>query len=248
MFGLNKVLPVEHSDGNTLKIKKIFATIQGEGPYSGYPAVFIRLSGCNLACSFCDTDFDSYEELSINDIIDKVKSEWKAFISYNNSQVNHSIRELNLDQSFKYLLEFNKPLIVITGGEPLRQNITQLCSKLLEYGLKIQLESNGTIYRDLPKEVEIVCSPKNTGKGYFPIRDDILRHTIAIKFLVSVKREGYQEIAEVGQSAFKIRVYVQPMDDYDQQVNSLNLKLATKIAIKSGAILSLQIHKILEIE
>ena len=57
MFGKNPIRKPENHDGNFLKIQEIFYTIQGEGIYSGYPAVFVRLGGCNLACKFCDTDF-----------------------------------------------------------------------------------------------------------------------------------------------------------------------------------------------
>lgn len=73
MFGRNPKLPQEFTDGKVLKVHSIFYTIQGEGPYSGRTAVFIRLSGCNLACSFCDTEFDLYESLELEQILDKVQ-------------------------------------------------------------------------------------------------------------------------------------------------------------------------------
>ena len=74
MFGNNPKLPFEKGDGIYLKVHSIFETIQGEGPYSGYQAIFIRLSGCNLACEFCDTEFDEYSILEIHDILKKIKS------------------------------------------------------------------------------------------------------------------------------------------------------------------------------
>ena len=122
MFGNNLKLPFEKGDGTYLKVHSIFETIQGEGPYSGYQAIFIRLSGCNLACEFCDTEFDDYSILEIHDILKKIKS----------------FEQIN-------------PLIVITGGEPFRQNISQLCKLLIINNFKIQIETNGTLYTDIPK-------------------------------------------------------------------------------------------------
>jgi len=54
---------------NKLNIKKIFKTIQGEGKYEGYPALFIRLAGCNLNCDFCDTDWKDGELMSVEEVV-----------------------------------------------------------------------------------------------------------------------------------------------------------------------------------
>jgi hypothetical protein len=219
MFGNKPKLPFEKGDGTYLKVHSIFETIQGEGPYSGYQAIFIRLSGCNLACEFCDTEFDDYSILEIHDILKKIKS-----------------------------FEQTNPLIVITGGEPFRQNISQLCKLLIINNFKIQIETNGTLYIDIPKEVELVCSPKPSNDKYHMIRHDILKQTIAIKFLISSNIKPYSDISEVGQKEYSIPVYVQSMDEYNKAINQDNLILAQKIAKKYNAILSLQIHKILNID
>ncbi len=221
MFGLNPKLPVERGDGSILKITSIFMTLQGEGPYVGHPSIFIRTSGCNLACEFCDTEFDSYEELSTDSIIKKITS-------------------------FPH-----KPLIVITGGEPMRQNISVLCHTLIAMGYTVQIESNGILCcKNLPHDVKIVCSPKISNGKYHMIRDDILQKTIAIKFIVSAstKYRVYSDIAEVGQTKHHIPVYVQPMDEYCSQSNENNLKLAIELAFQHNAILSMQTHKIIGIE
>ncbi len=63
--------------------------------------------------------------------------------------------------------------MVITGGEPLRQNIAALCEAMLAEGFKMQIETNGTLFSPLPEGVDIVCSPKNTGGGYYPLREGI---------------------------------------------------------------------------
>ena len=219
MFGNNLKLSFEKGDGNNLKIHSIFETIQGEGPYSGHQSIFIRLSGCNLACTFCDTEFDDYKLLNITEILNKIRSY---------TQIN--------------------PLIVITGGEPFRQNISELCNLLIENNYRIQIETNGKLYLNIPKQVELVCSPKISNSKYSFIRDDVLKQTIAIKFLISANNKNYSDISEVGQTKYKIPVYVQPMDEYNDKMNLKNTNLAQKIAKKHGVILSLQIHKILNID
>src|ERR1051325_10188368 len=102
MFGKNKILKPEIHAGLNLDVQKIFLTLQGEGPYVGQPSVFVRLGGCNLACNFCDTEFDSYKKISLKKIISEVKK-----LSQNSSKKR--VRNL----------------VVITGGEPLRQPIEQ---------------------------------------------------------------------------------------------------------------------------
>lgn len=108
------------------KIKEIFTSIQGEGPYIGYKQLFIRFCGCNLSCSYCDTDFDKYnsKEYSINELID---------ICNQNADC-HSIS--------------------LTGGEPLLQAdyIKELCSYNLP--MPIYLETNGTLADELNKVIE----------------------------------------------------------------------------------------------
>ncbi len=201
-----------------LDVQAIFPTLQGEGPYAGWPAVFVRLGGCNLACEFCDTEFESFEAASVEDILKEVKA--KAG---------------------------RAGLIVITGGEPLRQPIEKLCAALIDAGFRVQIETNGTLWRPLPEAVELICSPKNTGKGYAPIRPDVLARTTALKFIISEQVQGYQDIADVGQGA-NMPIYVQPMDEYDLAKNAANLKRATDIAMQKGCRLSLQLHKIAGIE
>lgn len=219
MFGQNPKLAPEKGDGTILKVHSVFATIQGEGPYTGHPAVFIRLSGCNLACTFCDTEFDSYIETDVRALVENVKE----------------------------LSGGTMKLVVITGGEPFRQKIGILCNALLDNGFKVQIESNGTLYQEIPEPVEVVCSPKNTGSGYRAIREDVLKHTIALKFLISASQKDYSDIPVFIENQEDIAIYVQPMDEYDDYKNSVNQQLAMKVANEKNAIFSLQLHKILNI-
>ncbi len=245
MFGKNKIMKPEIHSGENLDVQEIFPTLQGEGLYVGHPSVFIRLGGCNLACDFCDTEFDSYQNFSLSEIISEVE-------------------KLAKNSDGKLI----RKLIVITGGEPFRQPIERLCEELVKQNFLVQIETNGTLFRDLPKEVKIICSPKvsictpNRGADasarspldsgepnskYHQIRPDLLSRINAFKFIISKNHKNYSDIAEVGQEKFHIPVYVQPMDEYDEVKNQANLELAQKLCEERGYFLSLQIHKILKI-
>ncbi len=101
----------------SLKINEIFYSIQGESSYAGRPCVFIRLTGCNLRCSYCDTTY-AYEDGDV-----------------------HSVEAI-LNKAAAYQC----PLVEITGGEPLLQAETPvLIGKLLDRGYTVLLETNGTI-------------------------------------------------------------------------------------------------------
>ena len=100
----------------TLRVNEVFYSIQGESSYAGRPCVFVRLTGCNLRCSYCDTKY-AYEEgieLEIGEIIDRV-----AF--------------------------YQCPLVEVTGGEPLMQKETPaLIRRFLDEGYEVLLETNGS--------------------------------------------------------------------------------------------------------
>lgn len=225
MRGKNPIRPPVSGDGQKLEVKNMFPTLQGEGLHVGVPSVFIRLGGCNLACDFCDTEFEDAAIMPLSDIIQKIRD----------SAVNNEGKRV-------------RKLVVITGGEPLRQNIVPLCKSLLDDGFAVQIETNGTLYRELPPEVDIICSPKNTGQGYMPIRGDLLPKVSGFKFIISASNNNYSGVSEVGQGEHNIPVFVQPMDEYDEVKNANNSKLALELAMKYGYRLSLQTHKILNIE
>jgi 7-carboxy-7-deazaguanine synthase len=102
---------------STLRITEIFYSIQGEASTSGLPTVFVRLTGCPLRCTYCDTEyaFHGGEKMQIAQIVEKINA-------------------------------FNCPLVCITGGEPLAQpNVNTLMDVLCEQGYQVSLETSGAI-------------------------------------------------------------------------------------------------------
>jgi 7-carboxy-7-deazaguanine synthase len=115
-----------------LQLAEIFYSIQGEGTFVGTPAVFVRLAGCNLACSFCDTDYSLREIASVDEVIRRVHAEGG-----------------------------DCPMVVVTGGEPFAQRETiALVDALRADGRRVHIESNGTIAVDLPGDIWLTISPK----------------------------------------------------------------------------------------
>lgn len=116
------------------RVNEIFYTLQGEGAHSGIPAVFIRFSGCNLCCPWCDTDFASFTEMSVDAIVAEVISLYA-------------------------LPNERRKMVVLTGGEPSMQVDSTLIDALHHAGFYICIETNGT--RVLPNGIDwITCSPK----------------------------------------------------------------------------------------
>jgi organic radical activating enzyme len=224
MYGKNPIRKPTQGDGQQLEVKHIFPTLQGEGLYAGWPSVFVRLGGCNLACNFCDTDFEDFEPMALAELLAQVRS-------------------LACNEQGQRV----RGLVVITGGEPLRQNIAPLCEALLAEGFMVQIETNGTLYRELPAGVDIVCSPKNSSGRYAPLRPDLLARVSALKFIISAQDAAYGSVPDVGQGT-DVPVYVQPMDEYDPARNAANQALAVSLAMQYGYRLSLQTHKTLGIE
>jgi len=154
-------------------------------------------------------------------------------------------QELKIDAIIQ---QINQKLVIITGGEPLRQNIIPLCQKLIKNNHIIQIETNGTLFLNLPPKVEVCCSPKISNGKYHDIRSDLLPKITFFKFLISEFQEGYNQVPDLGQKKHNIPVYLQAIDEYNEDKNQKNLKLTLKLAKENGCRLSLQTHKIWSIE
>lgn len=116
-----------------LRIAEVFSSIQGEGIWAGTPSVFVRVSGCNLRCVWCDTPYASWNPegpvVEVSQIVDQA-------------------------------VEFGPRHVVLTGGEPmLFDPIEELAISLKAQAMTITIETAGTVYRDLPCDLMSI-SPK----------------------------------------------------------------------------------------
>ena len=150
----------------SLKINEIFYSIQGESSYTGFPCIFIRLTYCNLRCSYCDTEYAFYEgkDIKIEDILSKIK-------------------------------KYPTNLVMVTGGEPLiQENCIELINQLLKKKYSVMLETSGSLsLNKVPKKVikivDFKCpSSKMMDKNDWTILEDI-NQTDEIKFVIGNKKD-----------------------------------------------------------
>lgn len=120
--------------GRTLLVNEIFYSIQGEGCHAGQATVFIRLAKCNLACRFCDTEFETYRTMQVADIV----------------------RAVNV------LDNYSAARVTLTGGEPMLQNCGPLITQLTFGGYRhISIETSGSVWSDWARSLAwITVSPK----------------------------------------------------------------------------------------
>lgn len=216
-----------------LFVTSVFYTLQGEGPYQGLPAIFVRLAKCNLNCSFCDTFFDDGDWLSFEEIWEKIT---EVVAQYHNiSWDDVSDIDVNLSAYQQVLKIINRTVLVITGGEPLLQE--NLGNFLLEVeGLfaNTQIESNGIVSQELPESTTLVISPKcseKTGRYLTPNQSNLERVN-ALKFVISADPESpYHTIPDWALDlADEIPIYISPMNIYnDEPRKSKQLRMETNM-------------------
>lgn len=239
-----------------LLVTSIFRTVQGEGPYAGWPSIFLRLAGCNFGdksdhCQFCDTSFrfDQGKFYTFEDLCMTLMAQ----PGYN-----------------------EKDILVITGGEPTLQPALLSFIQGIDFFARVQIETNGTQVsffkqleeledsEDLPAvyvRPSVVVSPKASSKAgrYAELSKTVLGGTSCLKFVVTADPDDPHH--EVPQWAFesKVPIYVSPMAVYkkpysgevssawdhdliDPVETSKNYAYAAQYALKHNLKLSIQQH------
>ncbi len=240
-----------------IRVTSIFRTLQGEAPFSGYPAVFVRLSGCNFGaktlegpCRWCDSNFqfDQGTDYDVDDLVNEV-------------------------------LKVSKQgdLVVITGGEPtLQLNLIPFLEQLSDVKFRIQIETNGTqpmffkslrdawvrITRNIEEHgIFVVTSPKAVYKAQTIPKpsDQIISVTGAYRFVVSADPQSPHHVLPDWVSKVRAPVYVSPMAVYkkayvgevssiwdtelvDQEKTAQNYQYAAQYALENNFRLSVQTH------
>lgn len=242
MHGHNESRGHESSEKG-YQVHDIFYTIQGEGPFSGMPAVFVRLTGCNLKCHWCDTIWDDDKDPYLTP-----------------EQIHERI----------FLAAPSCRLVVLTGGEPCRWDLDELIAQLKDY--QVQVETAGTLWQQclLEKNVTIVVSPKiRTVHPKFYQHAEHWKYVVTSGDadpkdglpLESTQR-GKEIIVLQGVDGTvtdfekkggpmarppkdrKVTVYLQPCDEGHPVKNLANTAHMVQIALKHGYRAGVQLHKL----
>lgn len=247
MFGKNRVVQQDLSGGYTLQVVKgsPFLTIQGEGPFAGQPAIFLRLHGCNLRCTFCDTDFDRPEDsrIHVEVLFELIKN-----------------------------LAHTSPgckLVVITGGEPVLQQLGFLVELLWKENFIIQVETNGTLWQECLSKTHVVVAPKTP-----KIHPRIEALAIAYKYTISgddayssedglpvsstqpmASEEEMKTSLPLARPKYRVldpqpypEVYLYPRDQQDPTKNAANATLTAMRALRFGYKAGVQLHKVMNVQ
>ena len=228
-------------DGSTLDLHSIFFTIQGEGPFAGHRSIFVRLAGCNLQCPGCDTEYtEGRREVEVQALMQEI-----ANVATDAGVLVHRM------------------LIVITGGEPLRQPIGHLVSELVARGNRVQIESNGVFAPDerlnralcYDDNVTLVVSPKTKR-----IHADTDLLASCFKYVLDAGSvdpdDGLPIMAlehpastGVARPSDRTRpIYLNPYDAKDEARNAENLRAVATSCMKHGYIAGVQMHKLIGLE
>ncbi|GBE00452.1 7-carboxy-7-deazaguanine synthase [bacterium BMS3Abin07] len=201
-----------------MKVCEIFASIQGESSFAGYPCVFVRLTGCNLRCSYCDTAYAYNEgtDIELSEILEKVKP-------------------------------YGIKLIEVTGGEPLLQKESYgLIERLLEEGFQVLLETNGSIsVENVDQRVSVILDIKTPSSSMsnrmFMKNLDLVSKKDDVKFVLG-SREDYEWVKDVMEKhgfSERTNILLSPV------FGSLDPAMLARWMVKDGiqARLNLQLHR-----
>ena len=213
----------------TLLISEIFFSFNGEGLEIGKPTVFVRLSGCNLECSWCDTKYANYNKIEMN--TDEIVREIK----------NHS--------------KFNKS-VLITGGEPLQQDIKELVNELSKEKYHIGIETNGSIYDEVLLKIDFISvdikppssnNETNAIPPFSKIVNAITKKDGQMKAVISDKKD-YEFVKKfVEENSFNVPLIIQPCWGEISYKELCELYISNPINHDNARVL-LQIHKIGDIK
>jgi len=202
-----------------MNITEIFYSLQGEGKWTGLPNIFIRTSGCNLRCSFCDTQF-AYE----------------------------AGKELSIDEILNQITQYDCQYVCLTGGEPLLQReIYDLIKILLKKKYYVVIETNGSIniinllkFKPLLISLDIKCPSSNMHKKCQLKNINLLKKDDQLKFVIKNKQDyNYAKNIVIEYKPF-CDVFFQPV--WGEKPSKLAEWIITdRLNVK----LSLQLHKII---
>lgn len=219
-------------------INEIFQTIQGEGVFTGLPAIFVRLQGCPVGCPWCDTRHtwvvDPAREVGVQAVLD-CSNESDGWSKMSTEQILASFQQLG----------YQARHVVITGGEPCLYDLQDLSAALIEAGYQVQIETSGTSEIQTHEQTWVTVSPKINMKGGLPVLVSALERANEIKHPVATERHVEELDALLATARLRENVVI-ALQPISQKPRATQLAMAT--CIVRNWRLSIQTHKYLDID
>jgi 7-carboxy-7-deazaguanine synthase len=203
-----------------LKITEIYRSIQGESTWSGLPCTFVRLTGCNLRCSWCDTEYGFFGG-----------------------------KKMSIDDVFQEIEKLNCPLVELTGGEPLLQpKVALLADRLLDAGYQVLVETGGHMDIDIVSSravriVDMKCpASEMTDKNDYKNLERVTNQD-EIKFVIQNKEDFIWAEALIKQYKLesKCTVILSPVFGVMAPLELTDLLLESGLNVR----MQMQLHKLL---
>jgi 7-carboxy-7-deazaguanine synthase len=213
-----------------LHVSEIFFSLNGEGLCIGVPTIFVRLSGCNLRCDWCDTEYawEKRSIMTVKEIADAVEACDNGYCSW----------------------------VLITGGEPLLQDIAVLVDTLHTAGYRIGVETNGTLYRDVLKKCDFISvdikppssrNPTEDIPTFLKVVETIERTDGQVKVVIADENDYHFVQRFVEENSLTVPLVLQPCWGAMTYSQLCELYMKDPLPVKTIRILT-QIHKIGDIK
>lgn len=203
-----------------LRITEIYKSIQGEGSHAGYPCTFVRLTGCNLRCTWCDTEYgyNGGKDFSLSEILEKVKS-------------------------------LGSNLVEVTGGEPLLQDETpQLVDLLLQNGYTVLIETAGSIdiscvSTEATRIVDMKCPGSGMEEKNYYKNLELVTDKDEVKFVIKDKADFDWSLKLIKKHSLeeKTQVLISPVFGEVKEEDLANWVLESGVKAR----MQIQLHKII---
>lgn len=220
-----------------MKVVEIFKSIEGEGKRTGLPVVFVRLWGCNLRCSYCDTP-------------------------YSHSTEEDNMREMTVSEVLDEVMSYSGLSVTVTGGEPLvHDDIGELLEALVQYGYEVNVETNGTVDvgKFIPKRyagektglktdssifftMDYKCGSSGMNQHMDVNKINVLRDVDVLKFVVGSESDLDQAAEVIHKIDSDVEIFISPVFESITPEEIVNYLLDHEI---NNVKAQVQLHKII---